>query len=132
MAMIGLAPVDHGHETDGAGVNDGERHDRILAEHEHVEGIVVFCQRLRDEAVVRGIVDGGIENAIEFDQAAGFVEFVLHARSERDLDHAIEFLRELVAGSHVVPGMDHGTVLSSQFSVLSKPSSRAWSIWLIV
>jgi hypothetical protein len=62
---------------------------------------------LRDETVVRRIVNGGVEDAIELDQAACFIEFVLHARSERDLDDAVEFLREFVAGSYVVPGMDH-------------------------
>ena len=75
--------------------------------HEHVERIVVFGERLRNEAVVRGIVDGGIEDAVEVDQAAGFVEFVLDAGAEGNLDDAVEFLRQLVAGSHVVPGMDH-------------------------
>ena len=82
-------------------------HDWFLAEYEHIERIVVFRQRLRNEAVVRWIINCGIQDAIELDQAAGFIEFILDARSERDLDHAIEFLRELVAGCYVVPGMNH-------------------------
>ena len=111
--MIWLAAVDHGHQADGAGMNDRERHDRILAEHEDIERIIIFGQRLRDEAIVRRIVDGGIEDAVELDQSAGFVEFVFHTGSKWDLDHAIKFLRKLVAGSHVVPRMDHGFILGA-------------------
>jgi hypothetical protein len=114
--VILLAGVDHGHEPNGAGVDDGERHHGFLAEHQHIERIVVFGQRLRDEAVVRRIVNGRIEDAIELDQAAGFIQFVLHTGAEGDLDHAIEFLRELVAGSYVVPGMDHGFILAEGVS----------------
>src|ERR1700734_470254 len=124
--MIWLAAVDHGHKADGARVNDGERHDWFLAEYEHVERVVIFGQSLRDEAVVRGIVNRGVENAVELDQSTGLVEFVLYTRPKRDLDHAIEFLRELVSGSYVVPGMDHrifGTTFHSsggkQLAVLS-------------
>ena len=108
--MVRLAAIDHRHEADGAGVNDGERDDGFLAEHEDIERVIVFGERLRNEAVVRGIVDRRVENAVEFDEAARFVEFILHARSERDLDDAVEFLRELVAGSYVVPGMNHKIV----------------------
>lgn len=93
-------------------MNDGERHHSFLAQHEDIERIIVFGQRLRDEAIVRRIVDGRLEDAIELDQPAGFVQFVLHTRSERNLDHAIEFLRELVAGSYIVPGMDHGLIVA--------------------
>jgi len=105
--VVGLATVDHGHQADSAGVDDGERHHGFLAEHENIERIIVFRQSLRNKAVVGGIVNGGVENAIKLDQAACFIEFVFHARSKRDLDHAVEFLRKFVAGSYVVPGMDH-------------------------
>src|ERR1700756_5559587 len=88
-------------------MNDGQRDDCFLAEHEHVERVVIFGERLRDESVVRGIVDRGVENAVEADQAAGFVELILHAYAVRDLDYGVEFLWESVAGSDVVPGMDH-------------------------
>jgi len=105
--MIGLAGVDHRHEADGAGVNDGERDDSFLAEDEDVERVVVFGEGLRDEAVIGGVVHSGVENAIEADESAGFIEFIFHAGAEGNLDHAIEFFWKLVAGSDVVPGMDH-------------------------
>jgi len=88
-------------------VDEGERDDSFLAEDEDVERVVVFGEGLRDEAVIGGVVDSGVENAIEADESAGFIEFIFHAGAEGDLDHAIEFFWKLVAGSDVVPGMDH-------------------------
>src|SRR5271156_4161315 len=105
--VIFLASIDHGHEADGAGVDDGERGYGLLTEDEDIDGIVVFGKGLRDEAVVGGIVDGGVEDAVELDEAAGLIELVLNAGAERDFDDAVELLRKLAAGSYVVPGVDH-------------------------
>jgi len=60
------------------------------------------------KAVVCGIVNGGVEDAIELDEAAGFVEFILHAGPKGDLDYAVEFLRKFVAREFTsCPGVDH-------------------------
>ena len=109
--VVLFARVDHRHQADGAGVNQRQRDDGFLAEHQHVERIVIFGERLRDEAIVGRVIHGRIEDAVELDEAAGLVELVFHARSERDLDDRVEFLRELLAGSDVVPGMDHRGLL---------------------
>jgi len=79
----------------------------FLAEHEDIERIIIFCQRLRDETVVGGIINRRIEDAIQLNESARFIQFVLDARNEWDLDDAVEFLWKLVAGSHVVPRMNH-------------------------
>lgn len=47
--VILLARVDHGHKADGAGLDNGERDDGFLAEHQRVERIVVFGESLGDE-----------------------------------------------------------------------------------
>ena len=57
------------------------------------------------ETVVRRVVDGRVEDAIEADQAARFVQFMFRW-SRRNFDHAVEFLRQFVAES--VPGMNRG------------------------
>jgi hypothetical protein len=88
-------------------VDDGQRDDGFLTENKDIERIVVFGECLRNEAVIRWVVDSGIKNAIEANQAAGLVEFILHTGAERDFDHTIEFLGKFVARSHVVPRMDH-------------------------
>ena len=74
--VVLLACVNHGHQANCACVDDGQRHHGFLAEHEHVEWVVVFCQRLRNETVVCRIVNGRVENAVEADQPARFIELI--------------------------------------------------------
>jgi len=64
--VVAGAGVDHGHDADGAGFDKCEGLNGLLAENEDVEGIVVFGIGLRDEAVVRGIKNGGVNDAIHF------------------------------------------------------------------
>jgi hypothetical protein len=110
--VIGIARVDHGHETDHSGVHEGERNHRFLTEHQNIEGIVIFGERLRDEAVVRGIKDGGVKNTVHADYSTGFVELILNVGVKRDFDDGIELVGNLVAGTQVVPGMSHGSLSS--------------------
>jgi len=105
--VVLLAGVEHGHQPNRPGLDDCQRHHRFLAEHQHIEGIVVFCECLRDEPIIRRIIDGLVKYTIEFDQAALLVQFVLHARAKRDLDDADEFPRNQLSGSDVVPCMNH-------------------------
>ena len=114
--MILLPRIDHRHQPDRPGVNQRERHDRFLAQHQHIHRIVILGQRLRDEPVIRGVIDGRIEHPIELDQAAVFIQLILDARSERNLDDAIKLLGDSFAGSDVMPGMNHG-VEGSGFGV---------------
>ena len=88
--VVALAGVDHGHQADGARVDQRQRHHRFLAEHQHVERIVVFGQRLRNETVVGRIVHRRVQHAVQLDQAALLVQFVLHAGAERNLDDRVE------------------------------------------
>jgi hypothetical protein len=78
--VIGIARIDHGHEANHPGMHKGERNHRFLAEHQNIERIVIFGERLRDETVVRGIKDGGIKNAVNADYSTGFVELVPNVR----------------------------------------------------
>ena len=103
--------IDHGHQADGAGVDDSEGNDRFLAQDQHVERVIVIGQRLRDEPVVGGIVNSRVKDAVEFDQATGLIQFVLHAGTEGNLDDGVELRRQFVAGSDIVPRMNHKRLL---------------------
>jgi len=117
--VVRLALVDHGHQSHRTRVDDGERDYGFLTQDENVERVVVFGEGLRDKSVICRIVNGGVENAVEADEAAGFVEFVLDAGAEGDFDDAVEFLREFVSGCDIVPGMDH------RFFVLCEPDNSS-------
>jgi hypothetical protein len=85
---------------------------RFLAENEHVERIVIFGERLRYEAVVRGIEDRGVKNTIHADHSTGFVELILNVRVQRDFDDGVEFVGDLTARAEIVPGMGHRSLLT--------------------
>jgi hypothetical protein len=110
--MVLFAAVDHCHEADGPGLDEGEGDDGFLAEDEDVERVVVFSECLGDESVIGGIVDGGVENTVELYESGLLVELVLDAATEGDLDDGVELVRELVSGSDVVPRMDHLKILN--------------------
>jgi hypothetical protein len=105
--VIRNAGIDHGHEADGARVHDRERDDGFLAEHENVERIVVFCERPGNEAVVGGIKDGRVKDAVHANNAALLVELVLDVCVQWNFDDSLELVRHFVTGTQVVPGMCH-------------------------
>ena len=51
--------VAHLHRADRSRAHQAHRFDGLLSEHENVERVTVVAVRLRDEAVVRGIVHRG-------------------------------------------------------------------------
>ena len=52
--------------------------------------IAVVGHRLRDEAVIGGIKDRGVKDAIQLQQAGDLVEFVLVGTPQRNFDHGGE------------------------------------------
>jgi len=108
--VVAGAAVDHGHDADGAGFDEGKRLDGFLAEDEDVERVVVFGVGLRDEAVVGGIEDRGVNDAVNFEQTGGFVEFVFYVGTEGDFDDGLEIAGELLAGGNIVPCMHHSGI----------------------
>ena len=121
--VVGLALIDHRHQSDCTRMDDGERYDCFLTEHEHVERIVILGVRLGNEPVVCRVIDGRVEDTVEADETAGLVEFVLHAGAEGNFDNAVELVGKLVAGSYVVPGMNH-RMFRMDASILTDGVSR--------
>jgi hypothetical protein len=82
-----------------------QRHrvDRIGTQDQHVERIAIVGQRLRDEAVIGGIENGGMEHAVELQQAGLLVEFVLVGAAQRNFHHGGERRRH--PRIDIVPGV---------------------------
>src|ERR1700683_3980268 len=68
---------------------------------------MVFGQRLRNKAVIRRIIHGRIKDPVEANHSAGLVEFVFHAGAQRNLDYRVEFSRDVLARTQVMPRMVH-------------------------
>ena len=62
--LVVLSAVEHGDVPDRVAPHKRERVEHLRAEHEHVERVAVVAVAAGDEAVVRRIVCGGIENAV--------------------------------------------------------------------
>jgi len=105
--VVGGAAVDHGHDADGASFDESERLDGLLAENEDIERIIVFGVGLRDETVIGGIENSGMDDAIDFEEAGGLVEFVFEIGAERNFDDGLEVAGDIFAGRNVVPRVNH-------------------------
>jgi len=101
--VVGLALVAHHHHADGAHLEDGQGHDRLLAQHQDVQRILVGAVAAGDEAVVGRIMDARKEHTVDADHAAGFIEFVFYFGAFGDLDDGREVFRQLVAVGQIVP-----------------------------
>jgi hypothetical protein len=101
--VVGCAGVEHGHDADGTRFDERERLDGFLAENEDVERIIVFGVGLRDEAVVSGIENGGVDDTVHFEEPGGFVELVFDVGAERNFDDGLEITGDIFAGRNVMP-----------------------------
>ncbi len=105
--VIHLVLVFHGHQADGAGGDEAEGGDGFGTEDEDVEGVAIVGEGLGDEAVVGGVVDGGVQDAVELEEAGFFVELVFVGGAKGDFDDGVELRgEESVAGRDIVPGGD--------------------------
>src|SRR6185503_19031609 len=113
------AIVRHRDDADRAAADERERNERLLAEHQDVERISVSTVRLRDESIIRGIVDRRVENAISAEQARRLVQLVLDLRALRDLHEREEVVAEVGPPRDVVPWVHR----HSPFTVLAARSA---------
>ncbi len=76
------------------------------------ELLVVREKTLEDQqsAIVCGIEDRGVNDAVDLEEAGGFVEFVFDVGAEGNFDDGLEIAREFLAGGYVVPCMHHAGI----------------------
>jgi hypothetical protein len=92
---------------------------RILAEDEDIERVAIIAIAAGDEAVVRGVVDGTVENTVQFQNAGRFIELVLVLAAGWNLHHdgKVRFDFGFIDGD-IVPGV-HGVASLQCLRVLS-------------
>ncbi len=96
--LIETAFVFHQQHADRAHAHDSARHDGAGIGDQHVAGIAVAGQSVRDEAVVPGITHRRVEEAID-EQCAGFLVHLVFdgLAAHLDLDDDVYFMRRLGA-----------------------------------
>ena len=70
--LVERAAVLHRDDADEVALNEAQRTDALRAEHQHIQRVAVVRPGAGDEAVVGGIVRGGVEYAVE-DQQTGLL-----------------------------------------------------------
>jgi len=102
--LVVLLPlVDHPHHADHLRVHQAQGLHLGRTEHQNIERIVVVAVGLRDEAVVRGVVDRTEQHAIQPEQSGLLVQLVLDLALRRDLDHRGDHVRRGLAVRNPVP-----------------------------
>ena len=77
---VPAAVVGHVEDADRAGLNDDAGVQvEVLQEHQRVQRIAVLAQGVLEVPVVRGVLHGGEEDAVQADAAGLVVDFVLDA-----------------------------------------------------
>src|SRR5258708_2982848 len=105
--MFLVARIDHGHDTDGSRMHHGERYNRILTKNENIKRVAIFGKRLGNKAVIRGIENCRVEDAVHANHATALVEFVFYIGVQWNFDYGVEFLGDVAAGTQIVPWMAH-------------------------
>src|SRR5690625_1392027 len=117
LAVVGMQGVDryreyllvlalfilHHQHTDRPYLDDSARHDRVAAEHQHIDRITVIRQRVRHEAVVAGVMHRRVQEAVDVERAGILVQLVLHRlASHWHLDDHIDLEGGIVSDRYPV------------------------------
>src|SRR5581483_11010362 len=112
-----LPGVQHRHPANYLAPHKGERHNRLLAEDQNVERVIILSKRLGNETVVGGVENSRIQHSIQLDEPGLLIQFVLDVGTRWDLDYRIEVLRGTRSGVDVVPWMKHLLRVLFQFGL---------------
>src|SRR3989344_5518212 len=123
--FIRLAAVRHVHDADWASRGEDAGHERVRGEQDNVKRVAVVPERLRHEAVVKGIVLRAVHDSVELDDARLLINLILIVRALRDLNDDVHlFLRARV---NVVQQIHIRSLYYSSFA-LSRSSSASATV----
>ena len=90
--LVAETLVEHLEDADGADLHDAAGEAGGVDEDEAVEGVAVVAKGAGDEAVVAGVVDGGVEIAVETEDVELFVVLVFVDTLVGNLDDCVDDL----------------------------------------
>lgn len=74
--LIQAALVQHGDHPDGIAAHQAQGLDDLTGEHQHIQRVVIICVSAGDQAIIGGIMRGGIEDAVQNQMARFLVQLV--------------------------------------------------------
>ena len=109
--LVAAGLVLHQEHADRAHVHDGAGHDRAGVGDQHVAGIAVVRQRVRDEAVIAGVAHRRIEEAVDHQRAGLLVHLVFdRLAANRHLDDDVDVIRRVVSDRNRVDAHENSAV----------------------
>ena len=101
--LVVLAAVQHGDVADGVAAHQCEGVDFLRTEHQHVQRIAVVAVGAGNEAVVGGVVGGGVEHPVQDDKPGFLIQLVLLLAALGNLNDRHEVLGLEAAGADIMP-----------------------------
>ena len=87
----------------GVAAHQGEGVDFLRTEHQHVQRIAVVAVGAGNEAVVGGVVGGGVEHPVQDDKPGFLIQLVLLLAALGNLNDRHEVLGLDAAGADIMP-----------------------------
>ena len=101
--LVHAGIVFHQQDADRAHVDDATRDQCARVADQHVDGIAVTRQGVRDETVVSGVAHRRVKKTIDDEHARCLVRLVLdRLAANRHLDDGIHFIRWIAADRQMV------------------------------
>ena len=105
--FIVFAAVGHGDIADGVAAHQRQRLQRLRAQDQNIQRVVVVAVGAGDKAVVRGIMSGGIKDPVQNDKAGLLVQLIFLLAALGDLNDSQKVVGMDPRGVYIVPDI-HG------------------------
>ena len=103
--VVCITTIHHLHHANYLSFEQAERLNRHRRNNKHIKRIFVTPISAWNKAVITRIVEGGIDHAVKFQQAAFFINLIFTTGTLRYLNHCVYDARGAVAIMYAMPGM---------------------------
>ena len=88
--IVGRAVVEHRNNPNRIALHKRHRLDLLGAEYQHIQRVVVERVSARNKAVIRRVVGGSMQHAVEMEHAGLFVELIFHFAALADFNDGVK------------------------------------------
>ena len=101
--VVPVTLIEHTNDADRITANQRHGKERLGAEHQHIQRVIVVRIGTRDQPVIRGIMRRGVQDAVELDQTGLLVQLIFIFASLGDFHDRDEVVRRNAFGVNFVP-----------------------------
>ena len=105
--VVLFALINHFHNADRLSPHDRQRQNRFLSQNQNIQRVVIIAVSLRNKPVVGRIMHRAVKNAVNFKQAAQFIQFIFNIRAAGNFNHRGYHFGEVFPAADAVPWVQH-------------------------